>query len=61
MSKDGYDVAAGWIVGFTFGFGIASFGWWNPYLSLFVTLASFVYLAVTVIALRERAAQEGDV
>lgn len=47
-------VISGWIAGAAFGFGLASFGWWNPYLSLSVLLSSFVFVLTIVVAERER-------
>ena len=44
---------AGWIAGFGFGVGLSSFGWLNPYLSLMLTLAGFVYIAVIWVAFKE--------
>jgi CHASE2 domain-containing sensor protein len=51
-TEDKLLLTLGILIGATFGFGVASFGWWNPLLSLFVVLASFVYLATTIIGLR---------
>lgn len=46
-------LAAGWISGGTTAFGIAAFGWMNPYLALMLTLGGIGLCATAWAALTE--------